>query len=94
MKFECRKGLMPHQRDVICDKEGELKIQVFNLREELFHSQESEVHLFGDNFGDILAFETINYHNQSEHLIRDAIMWYAQYLGNPQMEIFKDNPIF
>lgn len=93
MDFECRKGLMPNQRDIICDRDGSLQIQVFNQREELFKPDRNEVHFFGDNFGEILAFETIGYHSESETLIKDAIQWYAQYLGYPQMKIYNRNPI-
>ncbi|TZF83106.1 hypothetical protein FW774_12455 [Pedobacter sp. BS3] len=94
MKFECRQGCMPNQRDIIYDRKTSLQIQVFNQRDELFVPGKNEVHFYGDNFGDILAFETIGYRNESEALIRDAIKWYAAYLGCPGMIIYAANPLY
>lgn len=94
MRFQCLKGGMPNQRDIIYNKTTGCKIQVFNQREELFLPEKNEVHFFGDNFGDVLAFETIGYQNESEAFIRAAIEWYAEYLGCPKMKIYRNNPIY
>ena len=93
MNFECLQGGMPEQRDIICERSINLRIQVFNQKNELFKPNKSEVHFYGDNYGEILAFETIGYQNQSEALIKDAINWYAVYLGFPEMKIYSVNPI-
>ncbi|WP_256013653.1 hypothetical protein [Desertivirga xinjiangensis] len=93
MDFECGKGAMPNQRDVILERETNLKIQVFNQSDELFVPNGKEVHFFGDNFGEVLAFETIGYQHESEAFILSAIKWYADYLGFSKMKIYRNNPI-
>lgn len=89
----CIRDSQPPYRTLIYDQGGKLRIKVINMQEEAFVPLRAEAHLFGDNFGDILAFETIGYSGQSPEELEAAIRWYAVWIGCPEMKIYKENPL-
>ena len=91
-EFECRRHPEFPNRDVICHKHSNFKIQVIDLRTSTFRPMMAEVHYFGDNHGDELAFETIHYFKQSEAFILAAIDWYASYLEYTGMKVYTKRP--
>lgn len=86
-----RDGHYPY-RDLIYDQGGSLRIQVFNRETELFTPSVSEVHYFGDYFGEELAFETIGYNGETEEDLEAMVRWYANWIGYPAMKIYKKLP--
>jgi hypothetical protein len=92
-QFYCRRNIKTPFRDVIYHDSSGFKMQVFNLQSERFIPDGREVHFFGDNHGDILAFESIGYNNHNLSLVTAAIRWYADYLEYGEMTIYKHNPI-
>jgi len=79
-------------RDMIFHRDGTLRVGVFCPDEESFEPKPNELQFYGDNNGELLAFETRGYDMEEPGLIIEAIRWYANYLGNPEMEILAENP--
>jgi hypothetical protein len=92
MAFICLQN--PHYpfRDIIYHQESKFKVQVYNMQHEHFVPNANEVHFFGDDHGDELAFETVSYNNQSERFIKAAIAWYSLYIAYPEMKVYRKNP--
>lgn len=74
-------------RDMIFHRDGTLRIRVICLDGQLWSPNADELQLFANNKGEKLLFETIDYHPEDPGLIIEAIRWYANYIGNPEMEI-------
>jgi len=79
-------------RDVIHSRDTGLKIRVFCLNDERFTPQENEIQLFGYAHGKLYAFETINIAAEDALDVVSAIQWYADYAGDPEMEILPEDP--
>ncbi len=79
-------------RDVIRERDGNLRILVYCLNKETFIPQSEELQFYGENIGTVLAFETSGYDGGDPLLIIEAIRWYADYINNPRMEILVENP--
>lgn len=79
-------------RDVIHSRDTGLKIRVFCLSDERFNPQESEIQLFGYANSKLYAFETINISAEDALDVVSAIQWYADYVGEPEMEILPEDP--
>jgi len=79
-------------RDVIHSRDTGLKIRVFCLNNERFTPQENEIQLFGYAHGKLYAFETINIAAEDALDVVSAIQWYADYVGDPEMEILPEDP--
>lgn len=79
-------------RDVIHSRDTGLKIRVFCLSNERFNPQESEIQLFGYANDKLYAFETINISAEDALDVVSAIQWYADYVGEPEMEILPEDP--
>lgn len=88
-----RDGHYPY-RDLIYDQGGSLRVQVFRRRREEFKPVPSEIHFYGDYFGEELAFETIGYKGEEEQAVEGLIRWYAQWIGFPQMQLFREPPLY
>lgn len=80
------------ERPVIVHAETGLKVNVFSLELENFEPAGSERHLFGDDHGEWLAFETEDWDDGDERILHQALRWYAQYLDYPQMNIQAEDP--
>jgi hypothetical protein len=79
-------------RDVIMHGETGLRVNVFSLENEGFTSTQGELHIFGEDHGGWLAFETDNYHFEALDIFKGALVWYARYLDCPEMEIQTEDP--
>lgn len=79
-------------RDIVYHRGSKLKIYVYCLNESLFTPNPDELQFYGDNNGEILAFETWQYETDDPGLIIEAIRWYARYIDNPGLEILADDP--
>jgi hypothetical protein len=80
-------------RDLIYDQGGSLRVQVFKRQTELFTPSKSEIHFYGDYYGEELAFETIGYHGEDEEAVEGLIRWYARWIGFPDMRLYKSPPM-
>jgi hypothetical protein len=75
-------------RDLIFQRDGNLRLKVICLEDQEWHLNPEEMQLYAKkNNGEQLVFETIDYNHQEPGLIIEAIKWYANYIGNPEMEI-------
>lgn len=79
-------------RDVIRHRDGDLKVRVYCLSKDEYEPEPSELQFYGNDNGEILAFETIGYDGSDPLLVIEAIRWYADYIDNPKMEILAENP--
>jgi len=79
-------------RDVIHSRDTGLKIRVFCLSDEKFSPHESEIQLYGYANDKLYAFETINIAAEDALDVVGAIQWYADYVGEPEMEILPEDP--
>ena len=79
-------------RDMIFHRDGSLRVCVYCLEEDIFELKPDELQFYGDNNGEFLAFETRGYNMEEPGLIIQAIRWYANYIGNPEMEILAEDP--
>jgi hypothetical protein len=79
-------------RDMIFHRDGTLRVCVYCLDEEPFEPNQNELQFYGDNNGELLAFETRGYNMEEPGLIIQSIRWYANYIGNPEMEILAEDP--
>ncbi|WP_423148188.1 hypothetical protein [Rubrolithibacter danxiaensis] len=79
-------------RDVIRERDGNMRISVYCLNKEAFDAKPEELQFYGENKGTFLGFETSGYDGEDPLLIIEAIRWYADYIGNPRMEILVEDP--
>jgi hypothetical protein len=85
--------LLDHQdRNVIVHGETGLKVSVFGLEVEDYKPTPGEIHIFGDDHGEWLAFETEGWSMESIDIITGAVVWYARYLDYSEMNITTDDP--
>jgi hypothetical protein len=80
------------ERDVIVHAQTGLRVNVFSLENEGFHPTAGELHIFGDDHGEWLAFETEDYTVEALDIFKGAVVWYARYLDYPEMEISSEDP--
>lgn len=79
-------------RDVIRSRDTALRIKVYCLDKEPFTPDPNEVQLYGCCQDTMLAFETDRVTAEDAIDMSEAIHWYAQYLGCPEMEIMVEKP--
>jgi hypothetical protein len=79
-------------RDIIRQRDSNLRILVYCLQTDHFEANPNELQFFAENNGETLAFETSNYDGEDPIAIIEAIRWYADYIDNPRMEILAENP--
>ena len=79
-------------RDVIRDRDGALRVRVYCLSKDNYDPEPSELQFYGNDNGEILAFETVGYDGSDPLLVIEAIRWYADYIDNPKMEILAEPP--
>jgi hypothetical protein len=63
--------------NVIIHYDTGLKINVFNLKNEDFKPNPLELHVYGVNNSDWLAFETEGWTTESLRIIGQAVLWYT-----------------
>ena len=78
--------------DVIRDAKSMLAINVHHLNKEAFQPNPSELQFYSRYPGDLLAFETVNIKDYLRPMVASALMWYAQYIGYPEMIISSEDP--
>lgn len=79
------------RHSIVHDESG-LRVNVFGLEVDDYHPAAGELHIFGDDHGEWLAFETEGWNGDNLDLITQAVVWYARYLDYPQMEIRTEDP--
>lgn len=79
-------------RDVIHSRDTRLKVKVFCLDEERFSADDNEIQLYGYADHKLYAFETIDVDAEDALDLVSAIQWYANYIGDPEMEILPEDP--
>jgi hypothetical protein len=79
-------------RDVIHSRDTGLKVNVFCLDDEKFSPDTNEIQLYAYAGNKLYAFETINVTPDDALDVIDAIQWYADYIGCPDMEILPEDP--
>ena len=79
-------------RDLIFHRDSGLRVKVICLDDQEFEENFDELQLFADNNGERLLFETVDYFPEDPGIIIEAIRWYANYIGNPEMEIEAEVP--
>ncbi|GAA4326299.1 hypothetical protein GCM10023149_29000 [Mucilaginibacter gynuensis] len=79
-------------RDIIVHGQSGLRVNVFNLETEGFEPKRGEIHIFGDDHGEWLAFETDGWTVKDIDLISGAVLWYARLLDYPEMEVRTMDP--
>ncbi|GAA4326449.1 hypothetical protein GCM10023149_29280 [Mucilaginibacter gynuensis] len=84
--------LNDQERDVIVHAETGVKVNVFGLEVDQFQPTRGELHIFGDDHGEWLAFETEGWNGEHFEVIQQAVLWYARYLDYPQMSIQTEDP--
>jgi hypothetical protein len=84
--------LATENRDIIVHAETGLRVNVFRLENEGFMPTVGELHVFGDDHGGWLAFETEGYSSENLGLVKGAVIWYARYLDYPEMDIRTEDP--
>ncbi|MBV8391157.1 MAG: hypothetical protein JO080_15235 [Mucilaginibacter sp.] len=78
--------------DMIRDVKSMLTISVHHLNKESFQPNPSELQFYSRYPGDLLAFETVNIKDYLRPMVASALLWYAQYIGYPEMNISSEDP--
>jgi hypothetical protein len=84
--------LEDQDRDIIVHGETGLRVNVFGLEVDQYEPTPGELHIFGDDHGEWLAFETEGLSREDLDVLSGAVQWYARYLDYPQMQIRADDP--
>ncbi|SFT09307.1 hypothetical protein [Mucilaginibacter polytrichastri] len=80
------------RRDIIVHGPTGLRLNVYSLENEDFRPAKGELHVFGDDHGEWMAFETEGWNGGDTQIFSNAVLWYAVYLDYPFMEITTDDP--
>ena len=78
--------------DMIMDERSLLTISVHHLNDRPFHPNPSELQFYSRYSGDIVAFETVNIKDYLRPMVASALLWYAQHVGYPEMNISSEDP--
>lgn len=84
--------LEDQERDVIIHDPSGLRVNVFGLEVDNYQPTKGELHIFGDDHGEWLAFETEGWNGEYLDIISQAVVWYARYLDYPEMNITTEDP--
>jgi hypothetical protein len=80
------------ERDIIVHVASGIRVKVFGLEVDEYVPDQNEIHVFGDDHGEWLAFETEGWNGEGLDIISQAVVWYARYLDYPQMQIMTEDP--
>jgi hypothetical protein len=82
--------------DIIVNTVTALRVHVFFLKHTPFKAQPNEIHLFGNDQGTLMAFETEGVSADTALELAPAINWYAQCRDRRQMEVspFDPRPVY
>lgn len=84
--------LADQERDIIVHDKTGLRVNVFSLEQEGFTPTLGELHIFGDDHGEWLAFETEGWTTETTSIFSNAVVWYAVNLDYPEMQITTEDP--
>lgn len=71
----------------IFNRISDITVRVVEQEATVPEFMDGEIHFFGECKGRFWVFETVNYDGQGLDLVKDAIRWYAEYIGMPEMQI-------
>jgi hypothetical protein len=78
--------------DMIRDVKSMLRINIHQLENGSFLPNPSELQFYSLYPGVHLAFETVNIRDYLRPLVASALLWYAQHIGYPDMNITSQDP--
>ncbi len=78
--------------DMIRDVTSMLRINIHRLNNVSFNPNPSELQFYSIYPGSLLAFETVNIKDYLRPIVAPALLWYAQYIGYPEMNISSEDP--
>jgi hypothetical protein len=78
--------------DMIRDVKSMLRINIHRLNNVPFDPNPSELQFYSVYPGCLLAFETDNIKDYLRPLVASALLWYAEYIGYPEMHITSEDP--
>ena len=78
--------------DMIRDVKSMLRINIHQLNNVPFDPNPSELQFYSVYPGCLLAFETDNIKDYLRPLVASALLWYAEYIGYPEMHISSEDP--
>jgi hypothetical protein len=78
-------------RPIICSRDTDIRIEVFNLEDEHFVAPKDKVVFYADDHGTHRAFVVHSVPFKEEN-VADAFKWYSNYLDYPQMVITMKDP--
>ena len=78
--------------DMIRDVKSMLRINIHHLENGIFNPNPSELQFYSIYKGVCLAFETVNIKDYLRPLVASALLWYAQHIGYPEMNISTEYP--
>ena len=84
--------LADQDHDIIIHDETGHRVHVFSLENKTFEPTKGELHFFGDDHGEWLAFETEGWTTETLAIFSNAIIWYAVFLDWPEMQITTRDP--
>ncbi len=79
-------------RNIIVHGPTGTRLNVYSLENENFIPTKGELHIFGDDHGEWLAFETDGWEGGDIKVFSNAVLWYSVYLDYPVMEITTEDP--
>ena len=84
--------IQTEEGDMIRDVKSMLRINIHRLNNASFNPNPSELQFYSRYPGVVLAFETVNIKDYLRPLVASALLWYAQYIGHPEMNISSQDP--
>lgn len=78
--------------DMIRDVKSMLRINIHQIEEGAFNPNPAELQFYSVYQGVCLAFETVNIKDYLRPLVASALLWYAQHIGYPEMNISSEYP--
>lgn len=78
--------------EVIRDVKSMLRINIHQLERVSFTPNPAELQFYSTYTDGTLAFETVNIKDYLRPIVASALMWYAQHIGHPDMQISTKDP--
>lgn len=78
--------------DMIRDVKSMLRINIYHLDNRQFSPDPTELQFYSIYQDVCLAFETVNIKDYLRPLVASALLWYAQHIGYPEMNISSEDP--
>ena len=78
--------------DMIRDVKSMLKISIRRLEEIAFEPNPTELQFYSQYQNGHIVFETVNIKDYLRPMVASALHWYAEYIGQPNMNITNEDP--